>query len=77
MLRFDPEDQAVLSPALNTAFVFPADTGDGYPSPGTSVGPDLSGFFTWPSPGGKVYPGTVISPERPAQTPCGAGKELL
>ena len=45
MLRFDPEDQAVLSPALNTAFVFPADTGDGYPSPGTSVGPDLSGFL--------------------------------
>ena len=28
VLRFDPEDQAVLSPALNTAFVFPADTGD-------------------------------------------------
>ena len=46
VLRFDPEDQAVLSPALNTAFVFPADTGDGYPSPVTSVGPDLSGFFT-------------------------------
>lgn len=29
VLRFDPEDQAVLSPALNTAFVFPGRHRDG------------------------------------------------
>ena len=29
VLRFDPEGRAVLSPALNTAFVFPADAGGG------------------------------------------------